>query len=208
MAQRQPIAPPAQPCYIALMLDIPFRTRGRAAKPLHAAEVRALDRADLELLSEEKGSVSTPLKRLSDRHHALARCLASGMAETDAAIACGYVISRVSVLKSDPAFQELLYFYRDEANLQYRDLHSRLAGISMDAAEELQERLEHDMQADVANKQISIGQLMEITKLGADRTGHGPQTSNTNLNINVDLASKLEAARKRVEARKFIGDSG
>lgn len=189
------------------MIDpMPFRTVGRASRELVFAQIRDLDTADIAMLGEEKGVVSTPLKRLSDRHHALARCLASGMCESDAAIACGYVLSRVSVLKSDPAFQELLAFYRSETDAQYRDLHSRLAGLSMDAADELGERLEADMQAEVGEKKISIGQLMEITKMGADRTGHGPQSSSTNLNVNVDLAGRLEAARRRVADRKLIHD--
>jgi hypothetical protein len=42
---------------------------------------------------------------------------------------------------------------------------------------------------------------MEITKLGADRTGFGPQSSQ--LNVNVDLSGRLEAARKRVAMRKL-----
>lgn len=201
---RSHIAKPSRPCYGRPMsnpLDIPFRTRGRAAKPLHFAEVRTLDACDVALLGEEKGSTTPPLKRLSEKHHALARCLASGMSEADAAIACGYVLSRVSVLKADPAFQELLEFYRDDVDKAYRDLHARLAGLSMDAADELSERLERDMQSE--EKEISIGHLLEITKMGADRTGHGP-SSNQNVNVNVNLASRLEAARKRVQERKVI----
>ena len=54
------------------------------------------------------------------------------------------------------------------------------------------------MQAE--EKKISVGQLMELTKLGADRTGHGPQSS-TNLNVRVDLADRLKAARQRVLER-------
>lgn len=153
----------------------------------------------MELLAAEKGSRPPPLKRLGDRHHALARCLASGMSDGDAALACGYVISRVSVLKSDPAFKELLALYRENTNRVYRDMHERLAGLSRDAAEELHARLEEDMQSE--EKSISIGQLLEITKLGADRTGYGPQTSQ-NVNVNVGIASRLEQARVRLAQRQ------
>jgi hypothetical protein len=179
-------------------LSIPFRTRGRAAAALHFAEVRALDTADIALLGAEKGSRAPALKRLGDRHHALARCLASGMPDGDAAIACGYVASRVSILKGDPAFQELLAFYRDDTQKAYRDMHERLAGLSRDAVDELHLRLEEDMDAE--EKKISVGQLLEIAKMGADRTGHGPQSSQ-NVNVNVGIASRLEAARRRVAAR-------
>lgn len=176
-----------------------FRTTGRASKLMSAVRVRELDSTDIALLAEEKGSKAAPLKRLSERHHALARCLASGMQDGDAAITCGYVLSRVSILKADPAFQELLAFYRQDVNTKYLDMHGVLAGLSLDAAMELRERLEADMSAE--DKSISVGQLMELTKLGADRTGFGPQSSQ--LNVNVDLAGRLEAARKRVEQRRL-----
>lgn len=178
-------------------LEAQFRTRGRASREIDAVVVRELEASDLVLLSAEKGSKPSAIKRLSERHHALARNLAGGMAPSEAAIVCGYSVSRVSILQDDPAFKELLVFYRADVNAQYRDLHQRLSGLAMDAAEELSVRLEEEPE------KVSIGQLMEITKLGADRTGFGPQTSSTNLNVNVDLASRLEAARKRVSARKF-----
>jgi hypothetical protein len=176
-----------------------FRTRGRAPKPIAAVVVRELEKNDLLLLDGEKGSKPSALKRLTERHHALARNIASGMALGEAAIIQGYSLSRVSILQNDPAFKELLKFYREDAERPFRDLHNRLAGMSMDAAEELAARLEEDMQAE--DKKISIGQLMEITKLGADRTGFGPQSSQ--LNVNVDLSGRLEAARKRVAMRKL-----
>lgn len=180
-----------------LDLDLPFRTRGRAARPIIASVVRPLDRADLVLLQEEKGSQASALKRLSERHHALARNLASGMAPGEAGILCGYSNSRVSILQDDPAFKELVEFYRRDVEHQYRDLHTRLSGLALDAAEELAERLEEDASS------FSIGQLMETVKMGADRTGFGPQSSSTNVNVNVDLAGRLEAARKRVAARQL-----
>jgi hypothetical protein len=104
----------------------------------------------------------------------------------------------VSILKADPAFQELLAFYRADVSDKYLDMHGVLAGLSLDAAMELRVRLEDDIQAD--EKKIPVNQLMELTKLGADRTGFGPQSSQ--LNVNVDLAGRLEAARKRVASRK------
>jgi hypothetical protein len=172
-----------------------FRTRGRAAKPVEAAIVRELDSADMVLLSTERGVKPSAVKRLTDRHHNLARNLASGMPAGEAAVLCGYTASRVSILQNDPAFKELLEFYREDANRPYRDLHVRLSGLALDAAEELSNRLEEEPE------KISIGQLTELTKLGADRTGHGPQSST--LNVNVDLAGRMEAARKRVAMRKL-----
>lgn len=197
MAQNHTIDPPGIFGYLADMdLDTEiFRTRGRASRPVGAEVVRELDRADLTLLGDEKGSRPPALKRLSERRHALARNLAGGMSPSEAAIICGYCLSRVSILQDDPAFKELLQFYRADVEAQYRDLHVRLSGLALDAADELTTRLEE------TPEDISIGQLLEITKMGADRTGFGPQSSSTNVNLNVDLAGRLEAARKRVAAR-------
>lgn len=172
-----------------------FRTRGRAPKPIAAAVVRELEPSDLVLLGEEKGSKPSAIKRVTERHHALARNIASGMPISEAGMLQGYSLSRVSILQSDPAFKELLEFYREDAQRPYRDLHIRLSGLALDAAEELSNRLEEEPE------KVSIGQLMELTKMGADRTGHGPQSSQ--LNVNVDLAGRLEAARRRVAMRKL-----
>lgn len=180
-----------------------IRTTGRAARVVSAVQVRELDSADIALLAEEKGSKAAPLKRLSERHHSLARCLASGMAEGDAAINCGYVPSRVSILKADPAFQELLAFYRHDVNSKYLDMHGVLAGMSLDAAMELRDRLESDIEAE--EKKISVGQLLELVKVGADRTGFGPQSSQ--VNVNVDLAGRLQAARERVAMRRIAPET-
>lgn len=169
---------------------------------MSAVQVRELDEVDVALLDADRGSTAPPLKRLSERHHALARCLASGMADGDAAITCGYVPSRVSILKADPAFKELLVFYSSDVNSKYLDMHGVLAGLSLDAAMELRERLETDIEAE--EKKISVGQLMELVKVGADRTGFGPQSSQ--LNVNVDLAGRLQAARERVALRRITSE--
>ena len=130
--------------------------------------------------------------------------IAGGMKPGEAAIICRYDASRVSILLDDPAFQELLSFYRSEVQAQYIDLHAQLAGLSADAAMLLQDQLEADMDRPIDERKLSPGALMEVTKLGADRTGHGPQSQSTNLNINVDFAAKLEAARRRVAERRAL----
>lgn len=178
-----------------LPLDI-VRTTGRAASPPSAELLRPLAEADLVLLSQEKGSKPPPLKRIRDRHHALARLLASGKSEGECAAILGYDISRVSILKGDPAFAELLHFYRTNVEAEYLSLHEQLAGVSADALILLREKLEEE------GEKLSVAQLLEITRLGADRTGHGPSQT-VQQNVNINLADRLQRATERVRARQI-----
>lgn len=180
-----------------LELDLP-RLRGRT--PVTATVVRTLEPSDLLKLNEEKGSTAKPLERISDRHHSLARALASGMSESEASFAVGISLSRVSILKQSPAFAELLEFYRKDVQALYMDMHDRLKTIAMDSAQILMDRLEDEPD------KISTGQLMELVKMGADRTGFGPSQQALPDDNAAGAAARLDAARRRVEERKQMID--
>lgn len=178
-----------------LELDI-FRTTGRAPVPIVFERAGALTAADMAALSADRGTKPAPLVRLSQRHHSLARNLAAGMGVGEAAIICGYDISRVSILQSDPTFQELLKFYSHQVDAQYANLHESLSALSVDAAEELRQRLESDPTA------LSTGALIDIVKMSADRTGFGPQTK-SEVSVTVGMADRLRLARERVASRQL-----
>lgn len=178
----------------------PLRTVGRPSSIVEGGVVRELTVVDLRRLDEPRGSRPAPLARLSQRHHALARLLAEGTKIQDAAVILGYDPSRISVLKSDPSFQELVRFYSDDVVAKYTDKHEVLGGIMLDAALEIQDRLEDPEK----RAKISTRDLTNLIELGADRTGFGP-TVRQEVNVNVNVASRLKAARERVaERRKTI----
>lgn len=128
-----------------LGLNIVDLGRGRPKKPLTAEIERPLNHADLELaLTTERNSKPPELKRITDRHHALARLLAAGTTEGEAAMILGFDISRVSILKNSPAFQELLALYRSEVDREFATTLDHMAGLSRDALLELRERLEDE----------------------------------------------------------------
>lgn len=175
----------------SLNLDIAALTRpGRKPAPLTFEVERELTPDDLELLAEARDIEPAPLKKVTERHHALARALASGMSEGEAAALTGYDRSRVSILKASPAFRELLDLYRDRADAEFAEMHSTLAGLSKDAALELRDRLENNPE------DLTVGQLLQTLQLAADRTGFGP-TSKQETTVTLDLGARLEAARKR-----------
>ena len=167
---------------------------GRRAQPLEASVLRPLRGADLELLKGERGSAPAKLKRISERHHSLARSLAAGLSPGEAAATVGLCSSRVSILQDDPAFKELVEFYRANKDAVYAEMYEQLAGMSKDALLVLRERLEDDPD------EFSNAQLLDVVTKLADRSGHGPQTSTTNLNVNVGIAGRLEEGRKRALA--------
>lgn len=180
------------------MLDLTqLRTRGRAKKEPAIAYVRDLEPADLALLATEKGVKAPALKRIRDVHHALARCLASGMSEAEAGLATGYCSSRISILKADPTFNELLCFYRDNAVKEFGDFTDRLVQTAKMAQEEIQDRL------DTAPESFDNDQLRKLMVETADRAGYAPNKGK-NVTVNVNLAGRLERARQRLDQ---IGDT-
>lgn len=168
---------------------------GRSEKVIEAVVVGEVSMSDLGLLDGPKTVVTSPIiKRLSERHHALARIVASGVTLEQASGMTGYTPERISALKMVPAFRDLVRHYETKLEAAYFDLHERLAGLSVDAADLLRDRMEDEPE------KIGSALLLEIMKAGADRTGHGPAATAMNLNVNMNLAEKLEAARKRVAA--------
>lgn len=167
---------------------------GRAVKVTEAELLGEVTEADLALLSLERGITAPAIKSLKDSHHGLARALASGMRPAEASIVTGYSPSRISILCADPAFKELLEFYRSEANIAAASVHDRMAALALDTTQELQRRL------DEAPDEIKTGELVKILETTADRTGHGPSPKITQVNVNVGIATRLDAARERIKA--------
>lgn len=173
-----------------------LRTTGRAPKLTHSlgADISA---ADLPALTSDKGSQPVKLKKLRERHHALARGIAEGMSPQECSAVYGYSSSRISVLQSDTAFKELVEFYRGEVKERYLNGHTAMSDLHLDSAEEIRERLED------APDDFSTGQLIELMKVTADRTGHGPSTQ-TNVDIRVGLGDRMQKAAERVAAARMV----
>lgn len=178
------------------MTDLGFDIHlgGRQTKALHAEVVRELTQSDLALLATERGITPTHVQRITDRHHALARCLASGMSATEAGLCTGYTGSRISVLRGDPSFENLIEFYRADRGAEVLDLQAKFTALAKDATTEIQERLELEPAS------FGLDQLLDTVKLAADRSGNGPQSKTTNLNVNVNLGDRMKAARERIAA--------
>lgn len=158
------------------------------------SSVRALTAADLEIL--RRPAAKTTIKTIRDSHHTIAWLLALGKTDIEVAQEVGMSIARVSGLKSDPAFKELLSTYRTDIVQARRDHSDALASLAtsnmLKAERQIADTLD---EADAEGKVIPLRDLTRITADRMDRFGYGKHTSSTN--INVGFAAKLEAAISR-----------
>lgn len=150
-----------------------------------------LAEVDLDQLGEERGVQPIQIKKLRDSHHQIARLLASGMKDVEISAVTGYSQSRISILKNDPQFKQLIEMYRGDVKAAFADGLERLNNVFLDSLTELHER--------VVEEPESIGTPMLLTLVTemADRVGHGKQTKTAHLNVNVSMGDRLEAARQR-----------
>lgn len=168
----------------------------KAHTPLHFETVRELSEADIIVRQAcNIGSVTPSIKSLRATHHKLAQCLASGFSDSEASLSTGYSPSRISILKRDPAFRELLAFYSEARKEVFIDVTQRMAGFATTAVEVLQERLEDSPQA-FSNKDLN-----DLIKTTADRGGHSPVQKTENKTIILD-ARQLSDIKKEVESKQ------
>lgn len=164
--------------------------------------LRALDEADMASLDRPPVSKTPPLKKLRESHHILARCVALGGSLAEISRLTGYSQSRISILKGDPAFAELVSFYhkkeeeyRDEVQ---RDHYARMCALHGDIAEEIHDRVLETPEL------VSFGDMFTAWEKTADRIGLGPTHKSVNTNLNVNLADRVAAGRLR--ARELSAD--
>jgi len=168
--------------------------RGRRQKAMSAVAVRPLQEADIAVLAqgERRATPPTSVKRLRDRHHIIARLVVAGKSNPEISLITGMDPTRISVLRGDPAFKELVADYKKIEDGVQAEVHNRLVQLNLTVVEEIQDRIEN------SEEPVPLSTLLEVGKFTADRIGHGPITKQMNTNVNVDLSGRLAAARKRV----------
>jgi hypothetical protein len=119
--------------------------------------------------------------------------LANGVEPGRAAQVLRYTPARVSVLQTDPSFQQMVKYYETVRDEEFRASAEKLADLTETVIDELQERLETDAAG------FTNGQLSELLKTAADRTGLGP--TSTQRHIHVALTQDaLDAIKQRVSS--------
>lgn len=170
---------------------------GRGRQHTEVAEVtdlRVLTRADLAHLMEKRPV--NALQVLRDTHHRVARAVAAGLPLKEVAELCGRSYASVRSLQDDPAFKELVAHYRGMITAEFIREADPVISYLRDNALKAQAMLSDKLDAAAEqNEFLPTRDLLGIAELGLDRTGYGKV--NKNVNVNVDFAASLEAARKR-----------
>lgn len=140
--------------------------RGRKGAPLEVFVLRELDEEDLPAILAPKphGATTPALQDLREHHHLLARLLAEGKTQADAAAIMGYSQSRVSILLDDPTFAELLAYYKQQVHENYLGVHERLGLVTGLAVDELRTRLEENPSG------FSRKELLDVIETAGDRS--------------------------------------
>ena len=140
------------------------KPRGRG-RPRKTPDTLGLEVYDGEP-PEAAPRVQTPtIKKLRDTHHTLARLMAEGKKGVEICALTGYSQSRLSILKNDPAFAELVEFYRANTLAQYEGLHQRLADFGGEILTVLSDRL------DETPERFTVKELQGLLETTLDRSG-------------------------------------
>lgn len=131
--------------------------------------IRDLTAEDIQSLAKRASYGSQPgqlIQKLRAPHHTLARLVAEGKSHPECSAITGYGVEYVSMLERDPAFRELVAYYKEQVGAAYINVHERLAVLGATAMEILQERLTDDKQVE----KMSVGALREIMNDALDRS--------------------------------------
>lgn len=158
------------------------RAPGRVKQVISMVPGRDLEPGDLIAAASENPDPIQPLelKALRRSHHELAKLVAQNLPNVTISEITGYSPARISVLKDDPQFQELVKHYSEIENEAYTqsraDFHERLAALGFDSMEALHQRLLDEPET------FTPKEMLQILEATADRIGHG-KTSTHNLNV-------------------------
>lgn len=172
--------------------------RGKLRKPIEYVVLRELNERDFALLQAppKLGVTTAEVQRMTNRHHSLARLLAEGRSAVECCAITGHSQSRVSILQDDPAFAELIAFYKQQLTTVYLNVHERLATLGISCMEELQERLETNPGEFTARE---LKEIMESTfnkTVAPDKTVKGGLGSGggTPVSISINFPASPHAA--------------
>lgn len=168
------------------------------AKPLQLSVARQLAPDDISALaSAPVGSAPSEIAKIGHRHHELAKALAEGkLTQTQIGNLLGFSSSRISILKNDPAFAELVEHYRKVTEAVFVDAQERLKNLGLAAMEELEDRLETKPEEFTKRELLEIlGDAFERSVAPSKGPGRGASTGSGNSNLPAAININFIAAK-------------
>lgn len=180
----------------SLILGLP---PAKVAVPFFVEVGRELQIDDIALLEATTRGVETPsIKSIRAKHHMLARELVSGKPQVEVSRITGFSQSRISILKNDPAFRDLMTHYQKHEEEFKDNIRSKLQMLAEESIDILAERLEETPEV------FTNGQLLEITKATADRVGHGPTSQIKGEVKHVLSSEQIEAIKSHANGKDRV----
>jgi hypothetical protein len=181
--------------------------KGRRPAPITYGMPRHLSESDIASMWDHGGTKTGPrIKTLRYNHHLLAKAVASGKSLLECSQLCGLTVARISDLKNDPAFQELVSFYAEELNEVYVDVHSRMAALGTSVLEELQERFEAEPEKFTKRELMDLFTTMADRSIATAKGGPNPQQviatgAGNGLALQINFVSPVTAEPETLDAK-------
>lgn len=183
--------------------------KGRRPAPLTYGQPRALTEADIVSMwdANASGAKGIPrIKTLRYNHHMLAKAVASGKSLLECSQLTGLTGGRISDLKNDPAFQELVSFYSEELHEVYVDVHQRMAALGTSVLEELTERFEAEPEKFTKRELLELFTTMADRSIATAKGGPNPQQAivtggGNGLALQINFVSPAAAEPETLEAK-------
>jgi hypothetical protein len=176
--------------------------RGKRKGPLEIEILRPLVEEDLPLLISPPPVKAPPSSILSIRHshHQLAQLLARGdCTQTEAALITGYSLSYISILKTDPAFAELLSQYQEERKEIFVDVLERMKVLGLSTLDELQRRLEEMPEGWSRRELMEMAELMLVKPHQGRASAAGAPAPAVSVNVKFVQAGGATEVRSAVD---------
>jgi hypothetical protein len=171
--------------------------------------ITPLTKSDLSVLSTQSSAPVT--KKLRANHHAIARLLAAGVRPVEISERLGMSPTTISILQKNPAFQDLLLVYQNEAKEATFDLRERLVVLAKVSTERLLEVLTESEDIDPDFLRKTVTDLLDRTGYPAVRqvnslTATAKLTSDDIERIKEKYAAEKNGAPGRVSQAQVVED--
>lgn len=154
------------------MISLPRRG---AISTLSIEVERELTEEDLVELANLPDNSPPQVKTISSRHRRTAMMVAEGKDNHLIADALGYTPARISQLKQDPSFKELVHYYSDQLHEKSLGDEQRFQEKLRSAGEQALDLINDRLEDPIVRDRISTSELRNIVTVAADRTVAPPK---------------------------------